>query len=175
MDSNSSVTVGRKKRGNSWLIVLLFVLGVAIIGLVVAIVVVNINNGNTCGENCENSEEAEVEDETDEEDDEYPEVWEKTPEEYIENLEIILSQPLSDKDRAEHYFNGAVDLWYFEPSSDNKYIGRILESLQKVEELNPTSESAWWISYIEDQRGNSEVAEKYFNISQEREELEEAE
>jgi hypothetical protein len=97
------VTVGRKKRGNSWLIILLCGLGVAIIGLVVAIVVVNINSGNTCGENCESSEDVGDEDEVGDadEDDEYPDVWAGTPEEYIEGLESIMSQPITDEERAD--------------------------------------------------------------------------
>lgn len=166
MGLENSKGITKKRKISLWMLIALGLLGIVIIVLITVIITLNIKDGTKCECNCDDEGSYTIV--TEDEDELSSEEQKLSADEYAANVETAISQATTDEERAELYNAGAVDLWYYEPSSNNTYLERIRDYLQKAEELNPTMESAWWIYYIEDQLGNTERAAEYLDKAVER-------
>lgn len=153
----------RQKRYGGGLGMLLLGLCFVIILLVVVLVLVN-TLGGRCECDCEEAGEGEyeivVEDEAEE--------GEISVKDYIAEVDAAINKTDDAEEKAELYISRAIKLWYVDPSANNGQMEKIVSDLKKAEELDPSMESAWWLYYIEEARGNQELAKQYLSLAEER-------
>ena len=102
------------------------------------------------------------------EDEESSEEEPVAPDQIISQSNELIGRATTNEEKGELLLNRAITLWNYNPNPENDKKDVILTDLAQAETLNPTMESAWWIYHIEKELGNTERANEYLRIAEER-------